>query len=388
MSRFKYELKCKLDRLNEEMKSWIKQVDYAIRLWSRLPDSTLYESYEQVLTLMYRKLESAGYKKLKERQTTTIIKRSTSPETRAIEFELRKTLEMEMLKSINLLEALEKEKIKRKLVEDEMRETKRKFEKSNVPPKYIVNERDSSMDKDVDQLLELDKQIAEHMDEIDIPGSSAEGLVTDRSGGLSTDRTVSEQTNTPAVLTEVFKSVFNNEWNDCFTELTKRYTDDHAIELLRRWLKECYFTCVALTKEQRKNIKDDTLKCFFKFMQSQAVVSLSDKCKKYIRTYQKKTAKEALPLIEQLCTKRITRGQNFGTAATDYIKKCAEVCWIMNVQNPSIFLDFDLRYGYVIDQHSFSTFRKHGDYVNYVVWPAVYLNRNGPILCKGIVESQ
>lgn len=58
MSRFKYELKCKLDRLNEEMKSWIKQVDYAIRLWSRLPDSTLYESYEQVLTLMYRKLVS------------------------------------------------------------------------------------------------------------------------------------------------------------------------------------------------------------------------------------------------------------------------------------------------------------------------------------------
>jgi hypothetical protein len=61
---------------------------------------------------------------------------------------------------------------------------------------------------------------------------------------------------------------------------------------------------------------------------------------------------------------------------------------MMNVQNPPIVLDFELKYGYIIDQHSFSTFRKHGDYVNYVVWPAVYSHKNGPLLCKGIVESQ
>jgi hypothetical protein len=29
------------------------------------------------------------------------------------------------------------EKIKRKITEDDMRELKRKFEKSNVPPKYM-----------------------------------------------------------------------------------------------------------------------------------------------------------------------------------------------------------------------------------------------------------
>lgn len=389
MSRLKYEMKCKLDRLNEDLKSWLKQVDYSLRLWSRLPDSTLHDSYEQVLTLMYRKLESAGFKKIWERETK-IIQRVSSPETRAVEFELRKSLEVEMLKSIGLLENLEKEKIKRKMLEDEIREMKRKFEKANVPPKYIVNERDSSTDKEVDELLELDKQIAEQMENNDIPGSSAEGLATDRTGGPITERSVSEQTESslPSTVTENFKSLFNHEWNDCYTELTKRYTDDYAIELLRRWLKECYFTCVALTKEQRKNLKDDTLRCFFKFMQSQSVVPLSDKSKKAIRLYQRKTAKEAVPLIEQLCIKRITRGQNYGTLANEYIKKCSEICWMMNVQNPPILLDFDLKYGYIIDQHAFTTFRKNGDYVNYVVWPAVYSYRNGPLLCKGIVESQ
>lgn len=68
---------------------------------------------------------------------------------------------------------------------------------------------------------------------------SNEVLLTDRSGGAVTDRTVSEQTdaNLPKTITECFKSLFNYEWNECFTELTKRYTDDYAIELLRRWLK-------------------------------------------------------------------------------------------------------------------------------------------------------
>ena len=56
MSRLKYEIKNKLDRLNEDLKSWLKQVDYALRLWSRLPETTLHDSYDQILTLMYRKL--------------------------------------------------------------------------------------------------------------------------------------------------------------------------------------------------------------------------------------------------------------------------------------------------------------------------------------------
>lgn len=56
MSRLKYEIKSKLDRLNEDLKSWLKQVDYALRLWSRLPETTLHDTYDQILTLMYRKL--------------------------------------------------------------------------------------------------------------------------------------------------------------------------------------------------------------------------------------------------------------------------------------------------------------------------------------------
>ena len=61
MSKIKYELKCKLDRLNEDMKSWMKQVEHGVRMWSRLPDSTLYDIYDQILTLMYRKLVCIRY---------------------------------------------------------------------------------------------------------------------------------------------------------------------------------------------------------------------------------------------------------------------------------------------------------------------------------------
>lgn len=36
---------------------------------------------------------------------------------------------------------------------------------------HRVNERDSNLNKDVDELLQLDKQIAAQMDDNDIPGS-------------------------------------------------------------------------------------------------------------------------------------------------------------------------------------------------------------------------
>lgn len=75
---------------------------------------------------------------------------------------------------------------------------------------------------------------------------SVEEPFTERSGGVSTDRTISghDTPSMPSAITEIFKSLYNTEWNHCYTEMTKRYTDDHAIEILRRWLK------VSLVKER------------------------------------------------------------------------------------------------------------------------------------------
>jgi hypothetical protein len=41
-----------------------------------------------------------------------------------------------------------------------------------------------------------------------------------------------------------------------------------------------------------------------------------------------------------------------------------------------------------IDHNLFSVYTKRGSVVEFVIWPALILNKNGPILSKGVVQGK
>ena len=78
------------------------------------------------------------------------------------------------------------------------------------------------------------------------------------------------------------------------------------------------------------------------------------------------------------------------TKATDpvaiYIRKCIAICWLMVIQDPPIVLDNSTQEKF--DTSRFKGYMHNGTYTDYVVWPAVNLYNEGPLLSKGVAEGR
>jgi hypothetical protein len=60
----------------------------------------------------------------------------------------------------------------------------------------------------------------------------------------------------------------------------------------------------------------------------------------------------------------------------------------MVVKEPPMVLVHDQMEGQPIDHNLFSLYTKRGSVVEFVIWPALILNKNGPILSKGVVQGK
>lgn len=72
---------------------------------------------------------------------------------------------------------------------------------------------------------------------------------------------------------------------------------------------------------------------------------------------------------------------------TQFFEKCIKLCWCMVIQDPIMYLDEDIKPGTSIDKNTYKEFVKSGNKVKYVVWPALFLHQDGPLLYKGIVQA-
>lgn len=59
----------------------------------------------------------------------------------------------------------------------------------------------------------------------------------------------------------------------------------------------------------------------------------------------------------------------------------------MCVQYPALELTV-WTIGTKMDGYNMKSFTKNGQYVDFSVWPALYLHKDGPLLSKGIVPEQ
>ncbi|VDI02338.1 Hypothetical predicted protein [Mytilus galloprovincialis] len=70
----------------------------------------------------------------------------------------------------------------------------------------------------------------------------------------------------------------------------------------------------------------------------------------------------------------------------DKIGKTLAETFCLNI-NPVMYLDEDIKPGTSIDKNTYKEFVKSGNKVKYVVWPALFLHQDGPMLYKGIVQA-
>lgn len=70
-----------------------------------------------------------------------------------------------------------------------------------------------------------------------------------------------------------------------------------------------------------------------------------------------------------------------------FIKKCLYIGWMMVVQTPPMCFH-DVQCDSPFDTARFRHYSKSGTTVKYIVWPAMLLKRDGPLVCKGVAQGK
>ncbi|XP_069131550.1 uncharacterized protein [Argopecten irradians] len=69
-----------------------------------------------------------------------------------------------------------------------------------------------------------------------------------------------------------------------------------------------------------------------------------------------------------------------------FAKSCVKQCWFMRIQAPPLHIDTELEVGTDINTDFYKNYTEKGKRVGFLVWPALFLHKGGPLLCKGIVQ--
>lgn len=72
-----------------------------------------------------------------------------------------------------------------------------------------------------------------------------------------------------------------------------------------------------------------------------------------------------------------------------YIRKCLEVCWMMNMHSDPIFVKFeDVTDSAIFDTKTYKVYNNGGKFLDFIVWPPVYAYEGGILIKKGFAEGK
>lgn len=69
-----------------------------------------------------------------------------------------------------------------------------------------------------------------------------------------------------------------------------------------------------------------------------------------------------------------------------FAEHCVELCWLMQAVKPPMYLDADIPENRQFKTEILKQYTKKGDLIDYIVWPVLYLHKNGHMLSKGVAQ--
>ncbi|XP_060601848.1 uncharacterized protein LOC132755070 [Ruditapes philippinarum] len=249
--------------------------------------------------------------------------------------------------------------------------------------------------------------------------------------------------NRPTKLAEYYSELYDNEWTDAFEALkTAGYDEITAIEILRLTLENVLQFCERkaelllrkasdavnlLFKEYQQSILEKKVPSFLTIPRQNALCmgkhlrreqsSLDDmklqhmwKPKTYkgyhkpcsekvneteiikveaenkLKTLRKEMASAMVPIVQKAYIESYC-SEDCIDEIKPFILKCLYLGWMMKVQSPPmVFHKCDMKARF--DTNLYKEYLTSGQLVNFVVWPALLLHENGPVVCKGVAEGK
>ena len=72
----------------------------------------------------------------------------------------------------------------------------------------------------------------------------------------------------------------------------------------------------------------------------------------------------------------------------EYIQKSIEVCWYMALQDPPVIIDTTTKTSDSFDSEVFKVYTAKGKSIDFIVWPPLMLNKDGPLIAKGVAQGK
>ncbi|XP_053399057.1 trichohyalin-like [Mercenaria mercenaria] len=196
--------------------------------------------------------------------------------------------------------------------------------------------------------------------------------------------------NRPTKLAERFQEIYDNEWTDAFEVIAEdKYDEEKTVSVLFSILMETKRFCDREAEKQMKHIQNALLH------ESNSERNISSAIPAHVNKQLKDSRKSLAEFSGKQLYKKYReelRGSFTSTATQaklvpEYLEACFNVCWMMAIQDPPVVFGPDVYRGDTFDTDVYKAYTKNGNTVAYVVWPALLLHANGPVLCKGVAQG-
>ncbi|XP_060607396.1 uncharacterized protein LOC132759599 [Ruditapes philippinarum] len=112
---------------------------------------------------------------------------------------------------------------------------------------------------------------------------------------------------------------------------------------------------------------------------------MSQQLMKEIKEFRKLQALKVVDEIKAMILPRLRLHEYRSADIDSYLSMCIEIGWLMVVQDPPLELLEDAPDRF--DTTTFKDYTRRGRYTEFVVWPALLLHKNGPLLAKGVAQG-
>ncbi|KAK3580467.1 hypothetical protein CHS0354_035511 [Potamilus streckersoni] len=208
--------------------------------------------------------------------------------------------------------------------------------------------------------------------------------------------------NRPQKLADQFSELYDNEWTDAFEHLSEvdDSPEEETVRRLLNILQKIYAICLESTRKKDNDLRDKIV----------AYIGVCDEEKDEFVVMEKmrnlgelrlKNLEKNIDLVTKDVRQQVD-GQPHGNlheSLYKYIDRCIRLCWLMSIKRPEMHIDFGDNPRYegecnggnkvpsLFDMTKFRSYTRIGMYVDYIVWPALYLYKDGPIIRKGVAQG-
>ncbi|VDI77584.1 Hypothetical predicted protein [Mytilus galloprovincialis] len=206
--------------------------------------------------------------------------------------------------------------------------------------------------------------------------------------------------NRPMKIAEKFTEMYDNDWTDSMEALEDLgLNEEECVIMLLHFLTDSYEECGKLVAELDRHIEQavtlthceqDGDKSGESSSSSQNIPPEILKPIKDIRRKMTVNNMEILQkkLLDHLKIVRMDVKDDHISACSKFVADCIKYAWMMQIQDPPVYIEWDFPSDTKIDTNILRSYTKAGDQVDFIVWPVLYLHKDGPVLNKGVVQPK